>query len=379
MAACLDLLERNGAVVNLLQVRSDGWFERVGSKITNFDTVCAVMGDRFLAYAMILGVQINSLSTDPHTPANTTIEFTIGNDVPQMLTLSEFRVRTVQAIIQPQREPKGASLPLNTDDAIGLIGDQLILLAPLFGFSLKHLVLANSDYDKPLTLLGFSSETGFSFMELGEFESLIKQKVRRDLAGTQEEPFRLDLSLVEQARAAAVKGDYDRVITILEPWPGLLIALQRTALLDQLEEHKLVLIAEGLELLGNAFKERGRRSWSEELYRLGLTLVREGLHAGRLFYRLGVFLTEDERYGEAIGHLRRALAFGVAEREVFPALGRAFFRRRKLVAAAALLEGAFAQGADSPDLIQDLSMIREEFARAGITWDIPLRDSTPPR
>lgn len=376
--ACLDALERLGGLVNLRQIRADGWFEQLSAQINNFDSVCAVMGDHFLAYSMILGIQIHSLATDPRVPANTTVEFSVGDDVPQTLTLGEFRVRAVQAIIQQEVPPTGASLPLTVDAATDLIGQLLILLAPLFGLSLKHLVLASADPEHPRALVGFVSQHGFSFMELGAFEDFVKQKVRRDLAGTQQEPFRLDLSVVEQARASAARGDHDEVIAILESWPGLLVTLQRTPVLHQLEDAQLELIAEGLEILGNAFKHRDRRTWAEELYRLGLVFVREGTHAGRLFFRLGELLTEDERYGEAIGHLRRAQALGVPEPEVFPVLGRAFLRRRKIVPAAALLENAAAHGADSRDLTEDLAQARRELEQAGVAWKVPVDDHEPP-
>jgi tetratricopeptide (TPR) repeat protein len=139
-----------------------------------------------------------------------------------------------------------------------------------------------------------------------------------------------------------------------------------------------VQIAEGLVLLGSAFKERDRRTWAEELFRLGLVFVRDGAHAGGLFYHLGLLLSEEERYGEAIGHLRRALALGVEAKLIFPALGRAFLRRRKFVPAAALLEGALAHGADTVELSEDLALVRGEFARAGVRWNVPPRDSEPP-
>lgn len=376
--ACLDVLERLGAVFNLQEIRSDGWFERLGKQITSFQAVCEVMGERFLAYSMILGIQIHSLATDPRIPANTTVEFSVGDDAPQTLTLGEYRVRIVQAIIQQEPELSTAKLPLTVEATIGLLGHTLILVAPLFGLSLGQLILASIDPDDPRALVGFTSEHGFSFMELSEFDGFVKQKVRRDLAGTQQEPFRLDLSIVEHARVAAARGDHDQVIAMLENWPGLLVTLQRTPVSHQLDNGQLALIAEALEILGNAFRLRDRRTWAEELYRLGLVFVREGDFAGRLFFRLGELLTEDERYGEAIGHLRRAQVLGVPDREVFPVLGRAFLRRGKVVPAAALLETALARGAESPEAREDLAQAKRELERAGVDWQVPLRDPEPP-
>jgi hypothetical protein len=320
----------------------------------------------------MLGIQIRSLTTDPRSSANTVVEFETGDNEPQILPLGEFRLRVVQALLQQKVEREPVVLPLTAQMAAGLVGRTLILLAPLFDISLQRLVLSGVAPEPPRALLGFLSDSGFSFMEIEEFERFIKQKVRRDLAGTLEEPLRLDLGAVEHAREAAAAGDHDAVIGLLENWPGLLVTLQRTPMMRELDVRQLELITEGLRLLGDAFKTRGRRNWSEELYRLGLQFVREGKPAGWLYQRLGVLLCEDERFGEAIGLLRRAQGLGVDELEVFPHLGRAFLRRGKLVAAAALLESARARGIDTPELRSDLEDVRQHFAEANVSWDIPV-------
>jgi hypothetical protein len=370
-AACLDLLERLGASFNLQHVRTDGWFEQIGAQFENFDVICEVLGARFLALSMILGIELRSVTRDPLVPANATVEFCVDDDLEQTLTLGEFKVRMVQAILQHVHTPEPVTLPLDRQAAMNLIGRPQLLLAPLYGISLRQLVVGDPAADPPRAAIGYLSEAGFSFMALDEFSGFIKQKLHRELAGAHAEPFRLDLTAVESARAAAADEDHDRVIAILQSWPGLLATLQRTPVLHQLDAEQRALIAEGLTLLGDAFKLRGRRTWSEELYRLGLQFVREGVPAGRLFFRLGEMLAEEERHGEAIGLLRRAHSLGVEERLVFPLLGRAFLRRDKLVAAATLLELAARQGAEGDGLARDLEEIRGRFDAAGVSWKLP--------
>jgi len=375
--ACLDLLERIGASVSLADCRADDWFDRIAGQVDNFGAICSVLGTRFLAYSMMLGIQIRSLTTDPRSAANTTVEFESGDDQAQTLPVGEFRLRLAQALIQRRIERKPASLPLSPQAAAEMVGRDLILLAPLFGISLQRLVLADVAPRPARALLGFLSDSGFSFMELEEFERFLKQKVRRDVSGAMEEPLRLDLSAVHHARVAAEAGDVDAVVGLLENWPGLLVTLQRTPVLHQLDDRQIDLIAEGLRLLGDAFKTRGRRGWSEEIFRLGLQFVREGQAAGLLYQRLGVLLCEDGRFGEAIGLLRRAQGLGVEERQVSPHLGRAFLRREKLVAAAALLEGAWAQGVETAELLADLDEVRQRLAAASLTWNVPVPAASP--
>ena len=140
--ACLDLLERLGAVASLADVRADGWFQQFGAKISNFDRICAIMGERFLAYAIILGIQIRSLTTDQRFPANTSIEFSLEDEQIQTLILGEFRVRVVQALLKDHRASVELKLPFSVEDAAAMIGGRNLLLAPLFGISLEQVVLA---------------------------------------------------------------------------------------------------------------------------------------------------------------------------------------------------------------------------------------------
>ena len=369
-AACLDLLERFGVVASFRESRADGWFERFGEQIASFGTICEVLGARFLAYAVILGIQIRTLTRDPRVPANNTVEFTGEDDLLQVLTVGEFRGRLVQALMQTEPDPPAhAPVPIDEATAVAALGPRFLLLAPLFKISLRQLVWVD-DPREPWAVVGFISGSGFSFMALRSFHDFIKQKLRRDLAGTLEEPFQLDLTAVEQAREAAREGDHARVINALETWPGLLATLQRTAAAQRITEDQLSIIAEGLLLLGDAFRAVGRLTWSEELYRMGLQFLKEGPMAARLFASLGALLSELDRHGEAIGLLRRAQSLGGEERELIPILGHSFYKREKNVAAVLLLERAVELGVDDPQVAEDLAELRKKFAGAGVVWPI---------
>ncbi len=376
---CLDLLERIGAVVTLADIRADGWFEQFGKQISQIDKICEVIGERFLAYSIILGIQLHSLTTDPRYPANTSVEFTLDDDQLQTLPLAEFRIRVVQAVIQGNRVPVEPSLPLSVEEAAGLIGGRNLLLAPLFDISLEQLVLASLNPEEPRALVGYITEEGFNFIDLRDFDELIRGRVRRDLAGTGEEPFKLDLAAVQLAKKAFEDKDFDQVIATLETWPGLLSILLKTPTMRALEDDQRLAIAEGLEILGAAFEQRDREAWSEELYKLGLQFEREGEIAGRLFHRLGLLLIHGGRFAEAIGSLRRALNLGISADEINPVLGRAFLRTNRVIAAVALLENVSSNGVDSKEVEADLAEAHKRIKDADLTWDIPpIRDPAEP-
>ncbi|MCK9462972.1 MAG: hypothetical protein M0R80_25400 [Proteobacteria bacterium] len=369
-AACLDLLERFGAAIDLKATRADDWFDRIGDQVEGFKAISDLMGARVLAYAMILGLQIRSLSRDPHVPANTTVEFESGDGEPQALVLGEFRLRVIQALLKRRHEPPIVELPLADDDAVSIIGPTALLVAPLFELKLETLV-ASPETPQRL-IVGFVSSVGMSYLEWPAFEALIRQLVAGDLHDVQGEPFQLDLTAVETARRASDRGDHAAVVRVLENWPGLLAALQRTPVVRRLTAQQLLLIGEGLLLLGGAFEVQGRRVWSEELYRLGLQLVREENPSAELFLRLGVLLMSAERYGEAIGLLRRAQALGIGDERVLPPLGRALLRRGRKVSAALILQKASDAGFDAPGLAEDLAEVRRAIEATPAGWLLTL-------
>jgi len=364
-AACLDLLERNEVVINLQEVRTDGWFERIGENISNFDKLCDLIGFRFLAYSIILGIQIRSLTLDPLTPANTTVEFSGDDALLQTLPLNEFQVRVVQALLRLEQHIGPISLPLTDDKAVELIGQVFLFAAPLFDLSLKRLVWVP---DSKRGVIGFVSASGFNFMDLIEFKAMIKQKLHRDLAGTMEDPFQLDLTAVEQSRAAAKLGEHEKVIAALETWPGLLTTLQRSSAKHNLNEQQLDMIGEGLLLLGDAFRAKERFTWSEELYRLGLQFTREGSRAAQLFFKLGLLLNDRDRYGEAIGLLRRSLSLGLTEEEVYPALSDALLGTGRYFSAAIILDELLFKGNSSRQVAARFARAKLYFKEAGVKW-----------
>ena len=61
---------------------------------------------------------------------------------------------------------------------------------------------------------------------------------------------------------------------------------------------------------GSACVHLGEIEQAEEVFRIGIQYAQEGVAAADLFRRLGEALLQNDRPGEAIGPLRRALAFG---------------------------------------------------------------------
>lgn len=367
-SACLDILEKLDATVSLEGIRTDGWFQSIGEETSNFAAISQIIGERFLAYAVILGVQIRTLTRDPNTPANTMVEFTVGDTLRQVLSIGEFRTRVVQALLKIYiEEPGPIQMPLTHEAAEKRIGQIVLLVCPLFDISVRRFV-AYQKGNQSMGIVGYMSQGGFNFLDLKEFKSLIYQKVMRDLAGTHEEPFRLDLTLVEKARKSAEQGNNDDVIARLETWPGLLSTLVKTPIAAGLTLDQLHAIAEGLELLGDAYRANNRPTWSEELYRLGLQYLKGKELGASLYLKLGLLLVEQERYGESIGLLRRAIAMNEDKKLLLPALARAFLKRGKIVPSGILLNEAKSIGVRTDSLIKDYNEVKMILKERCLSW-----------
>jgi hypothetical protein len=348
----------------LAPIRADGWFERVGREIGSFVPLCDAVGEKFVAFSIVAGVRITAITIDRRNPANTIVEFMVGDGgAEQKLPLGEFRRRLVAALLGDDPKPPKLADSLRPEAIAEFIGSRYVLLAPLYGYGLQRLLgEAGKDADAKVVI---ERSGAVDTMSLVELRDRLRSEVRRELNRAREGPFALDLNRVDQAADAASKGENARVIDLLGSWPGPLSLLLRTPAGAALGPDQRGLIAKGLLLLGGAYASEGKVGWAEELYRLGIQYDNMSPGAAALFARLGRTMLVGQRYGEAIGPFRRALALGAAENEILPELGRALVRRGKLVAAIGCLERARALGVSAAEVTVDLAESYEKLGSAG--------------
>ncbi|MDB4933076.1 MAG: hypothetical protein JWP87_48 [Labilithrix sp.] len=353
-------------------LRTDGWFERIGEGIGSFQALCEIVGERFFAFSIIVGARITALTIDRRSPDQTLVDFVVGSaetdgDLePQRLTLADFRRRLVGALLV--EEEKHAPPPERDTDveAIQLfIGVRYLLLAPLYGYSLVSLGMAGGD-EGELTVLHDGVEEKY---DLDGFRLRVRSHVREELdrvaTGARSA---IDLSKVAEAEGCALRKEWPKVIALLGTWPAPLAIFLRTPEGQMLAPEARALIAKGLGLLGSACVHLGEIEQAEEVFRIGIQYAQEGMAAAELFRRLGEALLINERPGEAIGPLRRALAFGGLPQEVLPPLARALCKRGRYVAAFACLKDALAAGAPEKELAEDIREVETKLGPALTAW-----------
>src|SRR5580692_2759860 len=353
-------------------VRTDGWFERIGEGIGSFQALCEIIGERFFAFSIIVGARITALTVDRRNPDLSLVDFVVGvGDAedglePQRLTLADFRRRLVGALLVEDDKPAPEPTRATEIEVVQLyIGVRYLLLAPLYGYSLRKLQLDEEEGAQLVVMHDGVEEThdldAFRF----RIRALVREELERIATGSRSA---IDLSKVTEAEAAAMAKDWPKVLQLLGSWPAPLAIFLRTPEGQLLTADARGLIAKGLGLLGSACVHMGEVEQAEEVFRIGIQYAQEGTAAAELFRRLGEALLQSDRAGEAIGPLRRSLAFGGTAAEVMPPLARAFLKRKKWVAAYACLRDALEAGVSERDIAEELRATEAALGVALTTW-----------
>ncbi|HEX3343533.1 MAG TPA: hypothetical protein VHS09_03125 [Polyangiaceae bacterium] len=359
-------------------VRTDGWFERIGEGIGSFQALCEIIGERFFAFSIIVGARITALTVDRRNPDLSLVDFVVGLGEaedglePQRLTLADFRRRLVGALLVEDDKPAPEPTRETEIEVIQLyIGVRYLLLAPLYGYSLRKLQLDEEGAQLVVLHDGVEETHDLDAFRF-RIRALVREELERVASGSRSA---IDLSKVTEAEAAALRKEWAKVVQLLGSWPAPLAIFLRTPEGQLLTQDARALIAKGLGLLGSACVHLGEVEQAEEVFRIGIQYAQEGVSAADLFRRLGEALLQNDRPGEAIGPLRRALAFGGAAADVMPPLARSFLRRRKWVAAYACLRDALEGGVSERELAEELRQVEGALGVALTGWKAKLVES----
>jgi hypothetical protein len=344
-------------VIDLADVRTDGWFEQLSDEIPEFEQLCELLGARFVAFSFIAGVRITAIAYDPHAPDSSQVDFALGeSEETERLTLSEFRERLGSALASADAEPVELPAEPSVEDVRACIGRRYLLLAPVFGIRLSSLQLVDSIPMVEVDL-GHAREE-ISVVGLREIlDGAVRAEVARARPAA---PFSIDFKRIPVAEAANKRGDFDETIALLGSWPGPLSMFLRTPQGQALGRAERSRLVKALGLLGHAYLQKQQTDWAEDVLRLGIQFGQELEAAGPLFGSLGRVRVESARYGEAIGLLRRALSLGGDQGALYYDLARCFTERKRFVAALACLEAARDAGESSEPMLA----LRETVERA---------------
>jgi tetratricopeptide (TPR) repeat protein len=336
-------------VFSLDRVRADGWFEGIRASSPNIERIIELVGEMPLAFSIILGVQITAISLDPRNRDASIVDFIVGEETEtHRMALGEFRRRI--AVSLAGETPVSESLPEEPEaaDLERFVGSQYLLLAALFGISMREVVVEEGAPPRVRVDAGRALDE----LALEDVRQAMRERVLAEAPAEAQQaaPFSIDLSIIPKADDAARRGDHGQVISLLGAWGNPLSVLLRTAEGQHLGPDVKSSLAHALGLLGTSYSKLGQVEVAEEVMRLGIQWAQDGIAASDLFRRLGESYLADNRAGEAIGLLRRSISLGAQHRTVLPLLARAFADRGKMVAAAACVDEASAVGVPEAEL-----------------------------
>jgi hypothetical protein len=335
--------------IPLSEVRADGWFTRVGQGSSSFTQLLGLVGERPFAYSLIVGVHITSVMVDRRQPDTSIVAFVVGDEETEhKMQLGEFKRRVTLAMLEDEGERPTLPTSPSVMDVHAFLGPRLVLLAALDEVRLEALLI---DEEGGEPAVRFVIEGRVHEVPLDDLEEGLLDRVREDataLSATAKSSF--DLAAIPEAEARASRGDWDGTIELLASWAGPLSMIVRTAEGQRLGPDVRSQIARALGLLGTAYAKKREFEQGENVLRLGIQWGQDGPATSDLFYRLGLSAIDREESGEAIGHLRRALALGYPKHDIMPRLAQAFADRGRYVAAMTCADEAVALGVESPGL-----------------------------
>lgn len=357
--------------LSLDSVRADGWFERLGDGAPHFAELCEAVGERVVAFAVVAGVRISSVALDPGMRDASIIEFSVGDhDEIHQLPLGELRRRLAATLVANEAYPDEVSTSPAVDELQRFIGFRYVLLAPVFGISLRKLVVDGGEPPGVVIDLGAAREE----VPLEGFRDLIHDRVRAEArasrGGTGGSPFAIDLNLVPKAEKHNDAEEWEATLDTLGGWPGPLSMLLRTAEGQSLTPEVKATLAHALGLLGTACIETGQIDFGMEVMRLGVQWGQEsgGAHVAGLFRRLGRAQLQNDRPGQAIGLLRRALSLGAPRKDVLPLLADCYLKRGRLLPAALCAGEARRLGSDEAPMRAIESEAEEKLGDAWVRF-----------
>lgn len=366
---CMALLEKLGICVSLTTLRQDHWFEQLqqSGDATNMALVTRIVGKRYLAYSILLGIQIEQLHINERNPDLTMVNFTTDTEMVQKLPLSQFcmQVTSVLLSIGIHSEHKAVN-PMTEAQALAICGEMPLLVAPLFDIFPTHVSAIQLD-DRFLGMVCLDTPKGHAYLKIDEFHKLVLQLLQLDMYRFGGENLFEDLDTRAAAKAYR-KRNFEEVATLLETWPAVLSTMLKSPAQKNLTAEQLEKIAEGCQLLSGAYLHTGQTAWAEEVIRLGIRYVSDTPHAWSLYLEMGLLLNVERRYGEAIGFLRRATVLSPESAEAWAALGKALRQRRRLIAAWFVLKEAQRLKAPGKKIRSDLRYVKEAFKKAKISW-----------
>ncbi len=332
-----ELLLERGALVDLAPYVSETWFESMTKRIDGFEEVCDVVGNRFMAFSLIIGINLRAVMHNPEYPSDSTVEFVIGDEEEvHDAGIEDFRKMLLVSLLSNDPPPKPVMLPPGRDEVARLVGVRYLLLAPLYGVKLRKLYILDQSLGVGGYSIQFDHEGETREWTLGRFREFLRDFVASEQIHEPAARGRFAAEDVRAAEKALGAGNPEKALESLRDWILFVRNYRLTGSIAQLVGEPDALFARGLLLTGRAYRLLDRNRLSEDLVRFSIQLLPSGKTSAKFYYELALVMLGEGRFSEAIGPLRHAEKLGLSQERIFPHLARAYLRCDRVVGAAML-------------------------------------------
>jgi hypothetical protein len=347
--------------IDLDAVKADGWFDRVIAGVPALDRLCGALGDALVALSLVAGFKIQNATIERTTGEVTTLGWSrddetsperVSNGPPAAMRTEVLAVLIGEADL-PAKEPS------NDDDADAIrafIGPRYLLLAPLFGLTLRRLLVDPQAEPRVIAAHDGIEEV----VTLKQLRRFLRSRVVEALQGGKGRGVHIDLEQARVAREAFDGGRYEEVVGRLASWVAPLMMYHRTPEGASLDPGTRADISRALGVLGQTFHKLGRGEESEEALRLAVQYAHDGPAAPEMYRTLARTMMAEGRFGEAIAPLRRAAALEPESPDGLCDLARCFVQTKKAVAAWGVLRMAIVRRAP----VEETRVAEEEIRAA---------------
>lgn len=330
-----ELLADRGLLVDLEPFIVDNWFESMLRRIEGFEEVCDVVGYRFMAFSLIIGINLRAVMHNPEFPAESTVEFVIqGEDESQEAPIEDFRKMLIVSLLSEDPPTVPVDTPPTRDDVARLVGVRYLLLSPLYGVRPRKLYIVDQELGTDGYSVVFDHDGETREWSLERFREFLRDFVSEEQVREPAARGRFAPEDVRSAEKSLSAGNPERALEYLRDWILFVRNYRLTGSVAQLVKEPDALFARGLLLTGRAYRLLDRKRLSEDLLRFSIQLLPSGTTLPKFYYELATIMIEEKRYGEAIAPLRHALKLGLPHERVYPYLGEALLKSDRIVGAA---------------------------------------------
>lgn len=363
-----EILAERGLLVNLEPFVVDTWFESMIKRIDGFEEVCDVVGYRFMAFSLIIGINLRAVMHNPEFPSESTVEFTIqGENESQEAPIEDFRKMLLVSLLSDDPPPSPVKTPPSRDEVARVVGVRYFLLSPLYNVRPRKLYIVDQELGTDGYTISFDHDGDIREWSLERFREFLRDFVSEERVQEPAARGKFAAEDVRTAEKSLAAGNPERALEYLRDWILFVRNYRLTGSVAQLVKEPDALFARGLLLTGRAYRLLDRKRLSEDLLRFSIQLLPSGAMLPKFYYELAVIMMEEKRYGEAIAPLRHALRLGLPHERAYPHLGEAFMRTDRIVGAALILGELNREGLLTPE---GQKLFEKVLRKMGPTRDI---------